>query len=172
MTSPFIGEIRMFSFVGGFSSPPKGWMSCDGATLRISQSPALFSLLGTTYGGDGQTTFRLPDLRGRAPMHLGDYNGDNVTQGQVGGEATHVLAQNEMPAHTHALSARGAASTSDPTNALWANAAQPAYGSSRDTTMAASAVSDAGSNQAYNNMPPYLVINFCIAITGIFPSRN
>jgi microcystin-dependent protein len=171
MTDPFLGEIRMFSFIG-FASPPKGWASCNGQLLSIAQNTPLFSLLLTTYGGDGRTTFALPDLRGRAPMHFGVNGGDSVNQGQTGGESVHILTQNEMPAHTHQVSARGTASTSNPANALWANAAQPAYGSSVDTTLLASAVSSVGSGAGYDNMPPYLVINFCIATAGIFPSRN
>ena len=164
MSEPFLGEIRMFSF----NFPPKGWMVCNGALLPINQWQALFSLLGTTYGGNGQTNFALPDLRGRAPMHVGGA----YPQGQLGGEQAHTLSSAELPQHSHAVTAGGTASTAAPAGARWAASVQPVFGSTPTVAMAPSAVSSAGSSQAHDNMPPYLVINFCIAAAGIFPSRN
>ena len=164
MSEAFLGEIRMFSF----DFAPKGWLLCMGQTLSINQNQALFSLLGTTYGGDGVTTFRLPDLRDRAPLHFGP----GYTQGQVAGEATHVLTQNEMPNHTHTASARAGASTPSPAGAVWAGSAKTAFATSPTTAMSSAALAPSGNNQPHDNMPPYLVITFGIATQGIFPSRN
>ena len=165
MSEQFLGEIRMFSF----NFPPRGWATCNGALLPINQNQALFSLLGTFYGGDGRTTFGLPDLRDRAPMHL---DGGNHTIGQRAGEATHVLSVAELPSHTHGVSGRATASTASPSGALWAASSHLSFASSPNTPMAAAAVAPTGGGQAHDNMPPFLVIKFGIAVTGIFPSQN
>lgn len=164
MSEQFLGEIRAFAF----NFPPKGWVFCQGQTLPINQNQALFALLGTTYGGDGVSTFKLPDLRDRAPMHFGS----GYAQGQVGGEATHQLTTNEMPAHNHAVSARAAGTVGSPGGALWAGASKSVFAPTPTTTMGPSALGSTGGNQPHENMPPYLVLNFGIALQGIFPSRN
>ncbi len=168
MAEPFVSEIRMMAF----TYPPRGWAFCDGATVSISQNTVLFSLIGTMYGGNGTTNFKLPDLRGRAPVH----SGAGFKQGQVGGEATHTLTMAEVPgthAHTaHAVS--GAATTPRPSGALLAGGAE-IYRSPRSdpdpTTLSAQAVTEAG-GQAHTNMQPYLVVPFCIALQGVMPSRG
>lgn len=166
MSNPYLGEIRLLSF----NFAPRGWAFCAGQTLPINQNQALFSLLGTTYGGNGTTTFALPDLRDRAPMHFDQAN--SVDLGEQGGEATHTLSLNEMAAHTHVVSARASATTGDPTGALWATSSNVAYGPSADVTMASGAGGLTGGGQAHDNMPPYLTMTFAIALVGIFPSRN
>lgn len=165
MSTPFMAEVKVLSF--GF--PPKGWAQCDGGTLPINQNQALFSLLGTTYGGNGQTTFGLPDLRGRIPMHLGS----GLSLGQNGGEQAHTLIQSEMPAHNHLANANSAlADQGSPAGNFWAAQDTAAYAASANTTMVAAAVGNAGAGQSHENMSPYLVLNFVIALQGIFPSRN
>jgi microcystin-dependent protein len=164
VSEPFLGEIRFFSF----NFPPKGWALCAGQLLPINQNQALFSLLGTTYGGDGRTTFALPDLRDRAPAHMGD----GFVMGERGGETTHTLTQSEMPAHTHVLASRAAASSPSPANGLPAPSTQPAYGSTPNVSMAPAMVANVGGSQPHPNMPPYLVLEFGIALEGIFPSQN
>ncbi len=169
---PFIGEIMLFA--GNF--PPRGWAFCEGQILSIAQNTALFSLLGTTYGGNGQTTFALPDLRGRAPIHAGQGPGlTNRTLGEAAGEEYHALSSPEMPAHTHAAVADSANGTTDaPQNMLPARnpAGIPAYGSGTGALLAPSAIQVAGGSQPHNNMSPYLVISYCICLEGIYPSRN
>ncbi len=165
MAQPFLGEIRLFSF----SFAPKGWALCNGQLMPINQNQALFSLLGTMYGGDGRTTFALPDLRGRIPLH---FDG-SFSQGSNGGEENHTLLSNEMPTHTHsAVASSIPANTASPANAFWADGAKTLYMSSANTSMAPGTVSSVGGNQPHGNWSPYLVINFCIALQGIFPSRN
>ena len=165
MASPFLSEIRIFSF----NFPPKGWALCNGQLLPINQNQALFSLLGTTYGGNGTTNFALPNLQGKMPIH----EGNGFTLGQTGGEQAHTLTPSEMPQHTHqATAGSNAADQGVATNNYWANGGQPAYATSVNGQMAASAVSTVGGNQAHDNMPPYLVLNFCIALVGIFPSQT
>lgn len=170
MAEPFLSEIRMMSF--GF--PPKGWALCNGQLLPINQNQALFSLLGTTYGGDGRVNFGLPDLRSRIPLHMG--NGH--TLGERGGEEMHTLIMSEMPTHTHQLSADGnAANNSIPLGALPANASptsaysQGALGA-QFVGMNAAMVTNAGGSQSHENRQPYLTISFCIALQGIFPSQT
>jgi microcystin-dependent protein len=165
MSEQFLGEIRMFSF----DFPPRGWANCNGALLPINQNQALFSLLGTVYGGDGRTTFGLPDLRDRAPIHV---DGGTHTIGLRAGEATHLLSTAELPSHTHGVTARATATTASPSGALWAASSHPSFAASQNTPMAAAAVASTGGGQAHDNMPPFLVIKFGIAITGIFPSQN
>lgn len=166
MSQPLLSEIKIFSF--GFA--PRGWAACNGQLLPINQNQALFSLLGTTYGGNGQVNFALPDLRGRVPVHVGQF----YVQGQRAGEQTHQLTIAEMPAHTHAVSASGNGPTVPlPTNNFWAsNTGFTPYASTPDTGMAPQAVGNAGGSQAHENMSPYLALNICIALQGIFPSRN
>ncbi len=164
MTSPYLAEIRLISF----NFPPKGWALCNGQILPINQNQALFSLLGTTYGGNGQTNFALPNLQGRASMHMG--NGHN--QGEQGGEAAHTLIPSEMPAHAHQALARAHADASLPTLAHFAASGKNSFATTTDSTMNTQAIGTAGGNQAHNNMPPYLVLNYVIALQGIFPSRN
>lgn len=171
-TDPFLGEIMMWA--GNFA--PRGWALCNGQLLPISQNTALFSLLGTTYGGNGQTTFALPDLRGRVPIHHGQGPGlSSYSLGQVGGEETHTLTVQEIPAHQHALQGSSANGTSaSPAGLLPARnpAGIPAYGSTADAAFHASAIAPAGGGQPHNVMQPYLTINFVIALQGVYPSQN
>jgi microcystin-dependent protein len=167
MSEPFIGEIRVF----GFGYAPKGWAQCNGQLLAINQNQALFSLLGTYYGGNGTTSFGLPDLRGRTPV----FWGNGISLGQAAGEEGHTLIQAEMPMHTHMVNASSnGPSTKSPDGALWANTADvPSYATgSPNATMNAAAISSAGGSQAHENRQPYLALNFCIATVGIYPSRN
>jgi microcystin-dependent protein len=165
MAAPFLCEIRIFSF--GFA--PKGWAMCNGQQLPISQNQAVFALLGTTYGGDGIRTFNLPNLQGSIPVHPGS----NFVLGQTGGEQQHTLSISEMPQHTHVQNAANAASVSLPTGHLPGSATSaPFYDGAPGTTMNPACVTNAGGSQPHENMSPYLVLNFCIAVQGIFPSRN
>jgi microcystin-dependent protein len=172
----YIGEIKMFA--GNFA--PVGWALCDGSLLPISQNQALFSLLGTTYGGDGQTTFALPDLRGRFPMHPGTGAGLTTrTLGDKGGTETVTLTAAQMPVHTHAVSAAvdsTVATTDSPQNSLPGRnaSATPSYGKTANGSMASSAIvaAPAGGGQPHPNMPPFECVNFIIALVGIFPARN
>ncbi len=165
MSDQYLSEIRIFSF----NFPPKGWAFCNGQLLPINQNQALFSLLGTTYGGNGTTTFALPDLQGRTPLHMG--NGH--IEGERGGESAHTLIMSEMPAHTHAAAANAtAAGQTSPAGNYWGNGGQTIYASTPNAVMNAAAVTSVGGNQPHENMSPYLVLNFCIALAGIFPSRN
>jgi len=164
MSEPFIGEIRMF----GFSFAPRGWAACDGQELPIAQNSALFSILGTTYGGNGTTTFKLPDLRGRVPICATQ----DFPLGEAGGEEAHVLLPSEMPAHTHLMTAiDGPGINSSPEGGLLSAAAR-VYTEYAASTPMADMVLPVGDGQAHYNMQPYLVVNFCIALVGIFPSRN
>jgi microcystin-dependent protein len=173
MSQPYIAEIKMFSF----DFPPRGWAQCNGQLLPIAQNQALFSLLGTTYGGNGQTTFALPDLRGRTPLHWGNGPGlPSVSLGQVGGEENHTLSISETPAHIHSINgSSNAPSATSPTGAYLSTfATDNVYtpGASGNGAMNPSAVANAGASQPHNNLQPYSVVNFCIALQGIFPSRN
>lgn len=172
MADPFVAEIRIFSF----NFPPTGWAFCDGQLLPLSQNTALFSLLGTTYGGDGKSNFALPNLRGRVPMHPGQGPGLSLYDlGETGGADTVTLLEAEMPAHTHVL--RGANTLADtprpPGNTLarYANAYQQ-DATSNLVAMAPEALPPAGGSLPHNNLMPYLTLNFCIALQGVFPSRS
>jgi len=161
----FLGEIRRVAF----NFAPRGWAQCNGQILSIAQNQALFSLLGVTYGGNGQTTFALPDLRGRGPVHPGA----RVEMGQYGGVETVTLQPSQMPAHTHQVAAATTgASTGSPQGGYWAATADAAYGTDVAGTLASSAVSSTGSSGPHENRPPFLVVNYIIAIAGIYPSRN
>lgn len=163
MAQPFIGEVRAVSF----GVTPRGWALCNGQLLSIAQNQALFSILGTTYGGDGVTTFALPNLQGRAPV--GEGNG--IVLGESAGETQVTLLSSQIPAHTHPVYASSAAGGEDPTDR--GPAAAKAYGPAMaPTNMAAQSVGSAGGSQPHPNMQPYLAISYIIALTGIFPSRN
>jgi len=154
-----------------FSFPPKGWALCDGQLLPINQNQALFSLLGTTYGGNGQTNFALPDLQGRTPIHTSSLH----TLGERGGEQAHTLSIAEIPTHVHTANASSnPASTSVPANDLLANTTpNTLYGSSQNLgAMIPGTVANVGGSQAHVNMQPFLTLSFCIALQGIFPSQN
>lgn len=171
MSEPFLAEVRIV----GFNFAPRGWAFCDGQILPINQNQSLYSLLGTTYGGDGRTSFALPDLRGRVPIHVGRSNGGgDHREGQKGGEETHTLSVNEMPQHTHVLHAvQGAGNQPIATDGFLANGGSDTYaGPNNPTDMNAGAVLNTGGGQAHENMQPYLALNFCIALQGLFPSRN
>jgi microcystin-dependent protein len=167
MTQPFIGQISLLSF----AFPPKGWAQCNGQLLAIAQNQALFSILGTTYGGNGVQTFALPNLQGRTPVHTGSA----YALGQIAGEETHVLTQAEMPNHAHQVAASSAlaADQVSPGSNLWAASAHAAYSSApADSTMHPAAMASTGSGAAHENRSPYAVVSFCIALVGLFPSRN
>jgi microcystin-dependent protein len=172
MSEPFLAEVRIVAF----NFAPRGWAFCDGQILPINQNQSLYSLLGTTYGGDGHTSFALPDLRGRSPMHVGSSNGTNHRQGEKGGEETHTLSVAEMPNHDHTARATSAAATTDSATDganLLAKSPEQIYRSPADLVpMKANSVTSVGGGQAHENMPPYLVVNFAIALRGLFPSRN
>jgi microcystin-dependent protein len=167
MAEPFLAEIRIMSF--GF--PPRGWATCDGQLLPINQNQALFSLLGTTYGGDGRVNFGLPDLRGRNPNHMGAGH----TLGERGGEQAHTLSISEIPAHTHQLGGTDDASGRllTPGGNLLAPQEANSYGTAADlVAMSPSTVTNIGGSQAHQNMQPFLVLNLSIALQGIFPSQT
>jgi microcystin-dependent protein len=165
MSNPYLGEIRIISW----TYAPKGWAFCNGQLLPINQNQALFSILGTTYGGDGRVNFALPDLRGRVPAHMGN----GLTQGQMVGEETHTLIMSEMPAHNHLASASSAVpDQGSPGGNEWAGLAGGYSTVAPNTTLGPSAISNVGGSQPHANLHPYLVLNFVIALQGIFPSRN
>lgn len=173
MADPFVAEIRIFPF----NFAPKGWAWCEGQIMPISQNTALFSLLGTTYGGDGKSTFALPDLQGRAPMHPGQGPGLSLRDlGERGGQETVTLTEAELPAHTHTLSALGepANSRTPKDRSLARTVGALAYAppaASNQVTMHPEVLSTAG-GQPHNNMQPYLTLHFCIALQGVFPPRQ
>jgi len=168
----YIAEIRMFA--GNFA--PRGWAFCQGQILSIAQNTALFSLLGTTYGGNGQTTFALPDLRGRVPVGTGQGPGlPSVQLGEISGEPSHTLIITEMPAHTHAFAAPATsddATKKNPIGNVPATTGGSSYGTPANGAMAAGNSGIAGGSQPHNNMQPYLGMNYIICMEGIFPSRN
>src|SRR5205085_2358824 len=166
MATPYLAEIRLVSF----NFAPKGWALCNGQLLPINQNQALFSLLGTTYGGDGRTTFALPNLQGCTPVHAG--NGHVL--GESGGEETHTLAVGEMATHQHtAVATSTTPDATSPAGGFWGNAGVSAYSSNPpNATMAPQAAGASGGGQPHQNLSPYLVLNFVIALQGIFPSRS
>ena len=162
---PFLSEIRIMSF--GFA--PKGWALCNGQLLPINQNQALFSLLGTTFGGDGRVNFALPNLQARVPIHVG--NGH--TLGEGGGEAGHTLSIQELPTHTHALMAQPLTGTQLPAAGAFLAQASNVYRAADNlTTLNPAAVDNVGGSQAHPNTQPFLTLSFCIALQGIFPSQN
>jgi microcystin-dependent protein len=164
--TPYLGEIKMTAF----NFPPKGWAQCNGQLMPINQNQALFSLFGTTYGGNGQTTFALPDLRGAAAMH----RGAGFTQGEHGGEEGHTVTLQEMAAHTHALMASTTdGNTQAPSGNVLARNTNNIYGQAQNLTqLNPSSTTNVGGTQPHSNMQPYLCINFIVALIGVFPSRN
>jgi len=172
MSEPFIGEIRVF----GFNFPPVGWATCAGQLLPIAQNTALFSILGTNFGGNGTTNFALPNLQANVPLHVGAGPGLTPrTVGETGGVPQVTLNVAEMPAHTHAANCNSGHGTSyDPANAVWAADAGGAreYAAGSNVTMAANALAATGGGQSHSNLQPYLAVNFCIALQGIYPPRN
>lgn len=170
MSEPFLAEIKIV----GFSFAPRGWATCDGQILPINQNQSLYSLLGTTYGGDGRTTFALPDLRGRTPIHVGSAVGAYHPLGQKGGEEAHPLNAGEMPQHAHTMSGSGDDAQSNvPENNVSAKATTFVYGEPAGlTSMNAGVIPSTGGGQSHNNMQPFLTLNLVIALQGLFPSRN
>lgn len=166
MSTPFLSEIKIVSF----NFAPKGWALCNGQLLPINQNQALFSLLGTTYGGNGQTTFALPNLRGQVPTHMGQGH----TLGEQAGSTSVTLNQSQMPQHLHLMQASSQSGNQlTAANGVLANVAAKIYNDPNSlTTLAPNSVSNVGGSQPHNNMMPYLVLNFIIALQGIFPSRN
>jgi microcystin-dependent protein len=168
VSAPFLAEIR----INSFNFAPQGYALCNGQLLPINQNQALFSLLGTTYGGNGQTTFALPDMRGRTPLHFNT----NHPQGQAAGEEFHTLTLAETPAHTHVLNASANAATAgapSATRVLAQAVGAQLYGAAAGlVAMNPASVSNVGGSQPHENRQPYLALSFCIALQGIFPSRN
>jgi len=166
MSEPFLGEIKIISW----NFPPKGWTFCNGQLLPINQNQALFPILGTTYGGDGRVTFGLPNLQGRVPVHVGD----GIALGELGGETAHTVNISELPAHNHVPVGNNTAPTlPNPTSNLWAQNANSGYSSTNpNNAMNPACILPTGGSQPHENMSPYLVLNFVIALQGIFPSQN
>lgn len=167
MAEPFLSEIRIMSFV----FPPKGWALCDGQLLPINQNQGLFSLLGTTYGGDGRVNFGLPDLRGRAPIHMGSGH----TLGERGGEQAHTLSISEIPTHVHTLNGTSNAGTlAIAAGNLAGSSASQMYQAADNNLVAMNpaSITNVGGSQAHLNMQPFLILSFCIALQGIFPSQT
>jgi microcystin-dependent protein len=167
VSEPFLGEVKVISW----NFPPKGWAFCNGQFLPINQNQALFSLLGTMYGGNGQTTFALPNLQGRVPIHLGN----GFTQGEVGGEQAHTVTMGEMPSHLHFVTADTATGTASPTGTsrFAASSSEALYAPPNDLVgMDPNVIGSAGGSQPHQNMQPYLCLNFIVALVGIFPSQN
>jgi len=165
MSEPFLGEIKIISW----NFPPKGWAFCNGQLLPINQNQALFSILGTTYGGDGRVNFALPNLQGRVPVHVGN----GISLGELAGETSHTLNISELPAHNHVpVGSSTAANTPTPVGNLWASSGQTVYAAAANNAMNAAGFLPVGGSQPHENMSPYLVLNFIIALQGIFPSQN
>lgn len=166
MSTPFLSEIKLVAF----NFAPKGWALCNGQLLPINQNQALFSLLGTTYGGDGRVNFGLPDLRGRVPMHTGAAH----TLGERGGEEAHTLALTELPAHTHVANASSTSTGGNvnPTNNLLGGGNGVYHSPVSVTPLYPATIGNTGGSQPHANMAPFLTLNFCIALQGIFPSQN
>lgn len=173
MSEPFLAEVHIF----GFNFPPRGYAQCNGQLLPIAQNQALYALLGTTYGGDGRTTFALPDLRSRVPIHKGTAQGANRTLGQKSGQEKVQLTTDQIPAHSHDYALKAstdAATATTPAGNLPATVvpAFNTYGAPSTPASGSGAVVSTVGGQAHNSMQPYLALNFCIALQGLFPSRN
>jgi microcystin-dependent protein len=169
MATPFLAEIKLV----GFNFAPQGWAMCNGQLLSINQNQAIFALLGTTYGGNGTSNFQLPNLQGCSPLHMGSLSGNNYVIGSAGGAANITLTTGELPAHTHAANGVSTVASSDsPLGNAWADSSSDPYGSSATVPMNSASVGMTGSGDSHENMPPYLVLNFIIALVGIFPSQN
>lgn len=171
MSDPFIGEIRMF----GFNWAPKNWALCNGALMQIKPNAALFSLLGTQFGGDGRATFGLPDFRGRMPLHPGSGNTRNYTQGQNGGSESVTLVNSNMPSHTHTMNAVNTVATAIgfPQPVVLAQSREPSYiPSGTPVAMNPATCGNTGGGQPHSNIQPSQCVGFCIALQGLFPSRN
>ena len=165
MSEPYLSQLMLVSF----NFAPKGWAQCNGTLLPINQNQALFSLLGTTYGGDGRVNFALPDLRGRTPIGVGT---QFSTLGERGGEDSHTVIMNEMPAHNHMISANAAADSIVPNGGYVAGGGPAIFSGNTQGAMAAGALTNFGGSQPHENRQPYLVLNWVIALQGIFPSQN
>lgn len=170
-TEPYLGDIMLVPF----DFAPQGWVMCNGQFLPIATNPALFSLLGTTYGGDGVTNFRLPDLRGRSPLHWGQGNGlSNRARGEVGGEVQHTLTLAELPAHSHVARGKSADGTTPNPAGMFparSKASVPQWGTTADTSLASAVISTVGGSQSHSNTQPILVLNYVIALQGQFPPQ-
>ncbi len=165
MSEPFLGEVKIISW----NFPPKGWTFCNGQLLPINQNQALFSILGTTYGGDGRVTFALPNLQGRSPLHVGN----GIVLGELGGESAHTLNISELPAHNHVpVGSKNSPSAASATGNIWSTFAINEFNSTPDSAMNPASILPTGGSQPHENMSPYLVLNFIIALQGIFPSQN
>lgn len=171
MSQPYIGEIRLFG--GNFA--PVGWNFCDGSTLAISQYTALYQLIGTTYGGNGQTTFNLPDLRGRVPVHMGQGAGlQNYVLGQLAGSETVTLTAAQVAVHSHGALGSVGAPSATPQNATWGNSGinTHIFGTPANNSMNSASVAATGGNQPHDNLTPFQAVSFIIALVGVFPSQN
>jgi microcystin-dependent protein len=164
MSEPFIAEIKLISF----NFPPKGWAFANGQLLQINQNQALFSLVGTIYGGDGRTTFALPNLQARVPMH----DGNGHTLGERGGEEARTISQQELPTHNHLVNVVNSNAGAGPTGNVFAAANQLYHPGPGNTTLAPTTIANTGGSQPHENRQPYLCLNFVIALQGIFPSQN
>ncbi len=170
MSQPYVGEIRMT----GFNFAPVGWMFCNGQLLPISEYEALYNLIGTTYGGDGQQTFGVPNLQCRIPFHQGTGAGNTLVIGQLSGSETVTLTTSQLPIHTHALAASSAGGTQpSPAAGLWAQSTLDQFSTEANShTMDPSTIVATGGSQPHDNMPPFLVINFIISLYGVYPSQG
>ena len=171
MSQPYVGEIRLFA--GNFA--PNGWAFCDGQLLSIAENVVLFDLIGTTYGGDGQTTYALPDLRGRVPVHQGSNGQSNYAVGESGGLETVPLTADQMPAHRHPMlaSTSPASATHGPAEVLGSSSAMRLYGTGTpDMPMDPNAIAQVGGGQPHDNMPPFVALSYIVSLFGIFPSQN
>lgn len=169
MAEPYLGEVRFFAF----ATVPKGWATCDGQLLAIAQNQALFSILGVAYGGDGKVNFALPNLQGRVPVHWGQSatGAGSVQLGDSKGEATHTLLSTEMPLHNHVLMGNDTPTAKTPAGNVWSGF-NNLYATTPNTVMAPTALATAGGGQPHSNLQPYLVGSYCIALIGVYPSRN
>jgi microcystin-dependent protein len=172
MSTPYIGEIRMT----GFNFAPAGWAFCNGQVLSIADNDALFNLIGTTYGGDGVNTFQLPNLQGRIPFHQGTSSGNTMVIGQISGSETVTLTTSQIPVHTHVLAANsGRGGQPGPSSGLWAASPLDEFSTDAPSSthaMASSAILPTGGSQPHDNMPPFLVVNFIIALYGVYPNQG